>query len=325
MRATAAARFGGSPLLVGLTATLAVAIVAAAPPALGQAWLPERGSLSYVLSYGDLFNEEHYLPSGDEVDVGHTRSRSLAAGVVYAFSDRLSFGASIPLVSAEYHGPRPHAGTDVDDSRYRTTLTDFRFDLRFQALADPVALAPYLALTVPSRSYETLGHAAPGSGLMRYEAGFFAGKSLDPWIARTYLQGRYGYTYLEPVAGVEHARSNVDLELGYFVTPRVAVRALGSWQDAHGGIEVPIPRSHPLFRYHDQLGAESFLNLGGGASISLTERVDAFVVYMTGVRGRNGHKVEDAFTLGASYRVACAFARLRATGGCASGRAARGG
>jgi hypothetical protein len=320
MNAEAAALSGGSPLRVGLATAFAVAAAAAAPPADGQAWLPERGTIAYVVVYGDLFNEEHYLPSGDEIDVGHTRSRSLAVGVSYAFTDRIAFGASIPLVSAEYHGPRPHAGTDADDSRYHTTLTDFRFDLRFQALADPLALAPYLALTVPSHSYETLGHATPGSGLMRYEAGFFAGKSLDLWIPRTYVQGRYAYTYLEPVAGVEHARSNVDLELGYFVTPRFALRALGAWQEAHGGIDVPVPLTHPLFRYHDQLGAESFFNLGGGGSISLADRVDFYLVYMTGIRGRNGHKVEDAFTAGVGYRVPCAFPRLRA-GGCAIRRA----
>lgn len=295
------------------TAAACVLAGAATVPAAGhaQAWLSEKGTLSYTLGYGDVFNKKHYLPDGGELDVGHTRVKSLAVSFTYALTDRLALSAGIPLVSSEYHGERPHVETAIDDSDYHTTLTDFSVELRFQAFAEPWALAPYVALAVPSHSYETLGHAAPGQGLMRYAAGFFAGKSLDPWIPRTYLHGRYGYTYLEPVAGIEHARSNLDLEIGYFVTPRLAVRALGLWQEAHGGIDVPVPRTDPLYPYHDQLGAESFVNVGGGASFSLTATVDVYATYLTSVRGRNGHKLDDGFGVGVSVRSDRAFAQLR--------------
>ena len=321
MPTLAARRCGGVPhRALRVTAQLAVvcALVSAATAstARGQAWLPDKGSLGYTIGYADRTNKKHYLPSGDELDVGHTRTKILNVSVTYAFTNRLALSAGIPLVSAEYHGPRPHPGTHTDDSSYHTTFTDYRLDLRWQALTEPVAVAPFLSLTVPSHDYETLGHAAPGNGLMRYGAGFFAAKSLHRWIPRTYLHGRAGYTYLEPVAGVEHGRTNVDLEVGYFVTTRVAVRALGAWQEAHGGIEVPIPASHPLFRYHDQLGAESYLNVGAGGSWSVAEHVEIYAAYLTSLRGRNGHKLEDGFSLGVHYHVPCVFGR----GACAAAR-----
>ena len=43
-------------------------------------------------------------------------------------------------------------------------------------------------------------------------------------------------------------------------------------------------------RYHDQLGAEGFLNVGAGLSYSLTHKVDVYALYAETVRGRNGHK-----------------------------------
>ena len=319
MTTFAAQRRSGVPRLeLAVALGCALVGVATVPPARGQAWLPEKGSLGYTLDYSDLFSKKHYLPSGDEQDVGHTRTKVLTGSFTYAFTDRLAMSAAIPLVRAAYHGPRPHVGTDADDGHQHTTFTDYRLELRWQASAEPVAVAPYLSLTVPSHSYETLGHAAPGKGLMSYSAGFFAGKSLHRWIPRTYLHGRVGYTYLEPVAGVEHGRTNVDLELGYFATERVALRALGAWQQAHGGIDVPIPRTHPLFRYHDQLGAESFLNVGAGGSWSLTQNLEVYAAYLTSLRGRNGHKLDSGFSLGVGHSIPCPFRRQG--GACDSAR-----
>lgn len=309
-------RPGGVPCALSAVAC-ALASAAAAPSALrAQAWLSEKGTFSYTIGYGDVFNEMHYLPTGAEVDVGHTRIRSLALGLTYTFTDRFEVSAGIPLVSSEYHGHRPHVETTIDDSSYHTTLTDYTVELRFQALEAPVALAPYIAVSAPSHSYETLGHAAPGTGLMKYSAGFFAGLTLHPWVPRTYLHGRASYTYLEPVAGVDHARTNVDLELGYFVSPRFAVRALGSLQEAHGGIDVPIPITHPLYQYHDQLGAESFLHVGAGVSFAFTEQVGVYATYLTSTRGRNGHKLEDGVSAGVSISHPCAFAKLGNAGDC---------
>jgi hypothetical protein len=268
-----------------------------------QSWLPEKGSASLSVAYSNDLNEKHYLPDGGTVDVGHTRTQTLGITGSYALSDRLLITGGIPFVTARYRGDFPHP-TKVDDGHYHGSTADLRLGLHFQALLEPVLLAPYIAVVIPSRSYVTLGHATPGRGLEEAWFGFYAGKSLDEWIPRTYLQTRYNYALVEKVAGVSHNRSNVELEIGYFLNARASVRTFAAWQETHGGIDVPVPGDHPLFDHHDQLAADSFLNLGGGFSYSLSQRLSVYSVYLSGVRGRNGHKVEHSVTLGVNYLVA---------------------
>lgn len=267
-----------------------------------QAWLPEKGSFDCSLSFNNTFNKHHYRPDGEEFDIGHTRAKTIGLVMTYAPSDRVAFTAGIPYVSTQYHGPRPHP-TELDDGDRHATLTDLRLELHYQAREAPVALAPYVAVVIPTHDYETLAHAAPGRALEELWLGVFAGKSLDPWIPRTYVQVRYNYAFVEKVVGTAHDRSNVDLEIGHFVTPRWSVRALGFWQETYGGIEVPIPSTHPLFPYHDQLAAHGFLNVAAGTAVSLTERLGFYALVTTSVRGKNGHKLDEGLILGYTHRL----------------------
>lgn len=277
-----------------------LALVLLPIPATAQAWLPERGSWALNLDYADSLSKKHYLPDGDEVDVGHTRAQTIALTASYAVSDRMNLIASIPWVQTRYTGDRPHPD-EVDDGQAHSTVTDLYLAAHFQLILDPVAIAPYVAALVPTQDYATLGHAAPGRGLNEYWVGSFAGKSLHPWIPRTYVQVRYNYAFVEKVAGISHDRSNADLEAGYFLNERVSVRALLSWQTTHGGIDVPIPQSNPLYPYHDQLGAEGHLNVGGGASWALNDRLGIYCSYMQSIRGENGHKLDRGLSLGVSF------------------------
>ena len=265
-----------------------------------QAWLPGEGIGAVTVDFTDLLNKKHYLPDGREVDVGHTRTRILAVGGSYGLTDRLMVRAALPLVQSRYYGPRPHP-TEVDDGDEHTTVTDLQVALHFQWLTDPVAIAPYIAAVIPTHDYETLGHAAPGKGLGEQWVGFYAATSLHEWIPHSYVQGRYNYAFVERVAGVAHDRSNLDAEVGWYVNPSWSLRLLASWQDTHGGIPVPIPQSDPLYPYHDQLGAESFLNLGGGISWAVDRRLGVYAIYMHSLRGSNGHKVEHQVSLGIGY------------------------
>jgi hypothetical protein len=280
---------------------LAAALLCVAPCAHGQAWLPGGGSLDYSLSYSDVLNKKHYLPDGSEFDAGHTRTHTLGLSISWSPSDRFLLSVGIPYVRSEYHGSRPHAGTEIDDGDTRPTFTDARVELHFQALEVPVALAPYVAIVKPVNDYPVLGHAAPGRGLDEYWVGFFAGKSLDPWIPDAFVQLRYNHAFVEKVAGVAHDRRNADLEFGYFMTPRWMAKATLSWQGAHGGIDVPIPPSNPLYPYHDQIAAESFVHVGGGIAWFPSERFGLYASYVTALRGRNGHKVDHGVNLGVSF------------------------
>jgi hypothetical protein len=269
-----------------------------------QAWLPEKGTFSVGLTHSSVLNKTHYLPSGAEQDVGHTRSYVTSITASYAVSDRWLITAGVPYVKARFYGERPHFGTDIDDGDERASLTDLRLELHYQWRTGPVAIAPYLAIVQPTRSYPILGHAAPGRGLHEQWVGAFFGRSLDDWLPRTYLQGRVNYAFVERVVGIHHDRSNADLELGHFFSPKWSARILVSWHDTHGGIDVPVPPSNPLYRFHDQLAEERLVQVGVGVAWSMSPNIGGYLLLRKSVSGANGHQVDSNATLGMSYAFA---------------------
>ena len=108
-----------------------------------QAWLPEQGTFSWSVVYNSVLNKKHYLPDGDEVDVGHTQPHSIGLIASYALTDRWTVAGGIPYVRSKYDGARPHP-THVDDGDYHKSFTDFRLELHFQARsrAGPVESRP---------------------------------------------------------------------------------------------------------------------------------------------------------------------------------------
>jgi hypothetical protein len=291
MRLTAAAWLGAG-----------LAILPAAR-ANAQAWLPPAGSINVGFVFNDNFNRQHFLPNGDTIDVGHTRTYVDSLVMSYAPSSRFLLSATVPYVRARYIGTHPHIGSTVDDGQYHGNITDLRLQLHYQLLEGPFALAPYIGIVQPLRDYPTLGHAAPGRGLKEDLLGFYVAQSLDEWLPRTYLQARYAYSFVEKRAGVSHDQSNADLELGYFPGPRWSVRAVAYWQHPHGGINLPVPVSSPLYPYHDQIARERYLQLGGGVAWTVTSRLNTFFLYKQSVSGANGHRINDGFTLGFGYTL----------------------
>lgn len=265
-----------------------------------QAWLPAKGSFGTSLTYNNVLNQKHYDPDGDEVDAGHTRTEVYGLSVAYSPTDRIMLTAGIPYVTTRYWGDRPHPG-EIDNGDEHGTFTDLRVSVHYQALREPFALAPYIAFVTPVRDYETLGHAAPGRGLNETWIGLWSGKNLSDWVPNTYVQGRYNYAFVEEVANVAHDHSNFDFEIGHFLSRQWSIRATCFMQFAHGGVDVPMPPSNPLYPYHDQLAAASFTNVGVGGSYSASPQVNFYVMYLTSLNGENGHKVDQGITFGMSY------------------------
>src|SRR5207253_4806483 len=95
-------------------------------------------------------------------------------------------------------------------------------------------------------------------------------------------------------------RSNVDVDLGYFVLPSLNLRGIVSWQNTYDGLTAKEifgpngPQKNPnlpeaLWLQHDRLVKEDFWRGGIGASYSVNETLG---VYFTAVRmlaGRNSH------------------------------------
>jgi hypothetical protein len=270
-----------------------------------QAWLPDKGAFNTTFIFNDVLNKEHWFPNGDTVDVGHTRSQTYALLANYGVTDRITVSGVLPYVITKFMGPQlSHGGLpgfDGDDGDEHGALTDLRVGLHYQLLERPFALAPYVAYVIPLSSYYTRGHAAQGRHLEELILGFSAGKSLDPWVPRSYAQLRFSYAFVEELQDVSHDRTNVNLELGTFITSRWNVSLYGAWQWTQGGIEVPVPPTNPYFLHHDQLSEDEFFNAGIGTGFALTPEITAFLIYMHGFSGKNGHRMNQGLTLGFSY------------------------
>jgi hypothetical protein len=73
------------------------------------------------------------------------------------------------------------------------------------------------------------------------------------------------------------------------------------WQQTLGGINVPVPKTSPLFPYHDQLARDNFTNIGGSMAWEYSDSSSFSLSYMTSIMGRNGHKPEDIWAVSYAY------------------------
>ena len=298
-------------LFLLLSGTLAICSTA---PALAQAWLPPKGEASLALGYGDIFVNKHYLGTsanrGDNVenDFGHIRSQSIQLALGYGLSDRLAVSVALPYILTKYYGTPnqnffPHT-ISIDDGHYHGIFQDFRFDLDYQLLRGPVAVAPFVAAVIPSHSYTYFAHSAAGKALHEYLLGSSFGARLDKLLAGSYVELTYSYAFVERVLGIHHDRSNGFLELGYFLTPSLSVRGIGTGVYTHGGIvgkAADLPPPPEIFLHHDQIGHESGISVGGGLSYVLTGSTEVYASYLTQVQGRGGHKIKDSLSFGVTY------------------------
>lgn len=278
------------------------------PGAGAQAWLPPKGTYSYSIDYSKTLNKKHLTSTGDEVDVGHTDINTMSLSGSYSPTNRISINASLPIVRTRYRG----AGlgghdTTIDDGTWHSTITDLQFTVNYQLINGVFSLAPYAGAVIPTHDYTTFGHSAPGRGLNEVWVGTYAAMSLNEWIPRTYVQVRGNYAFVEKVVGISHDRINATLEIGYFFNPSWNVRAIVSEQWTSGGIDVPVLPTNPdfaiLLPVHDQLAAEEFINVGGGATWVINERMSVYGLYMQTIEGSNSHKVDHRMVIGYSYGV----------------------
>jgi hypothetical protein len=277
------------------------------------------------VAYANIYTRDHLFSEGERYDGGRIRMNMAVFGLGYSFTDRFAAGASLPYVSARYDGKNPHTAA-VDNGDYHSGFTDLRLDLRYNLLRGPAMVTPFVSTIIPTRDYPTYAHTAPGSGLTQYLVGFSAGRRLDPILEAGFAQVRYSYAFVEKVLDVSHDRSNVDLEVGYFLTEALGVSVTGSYQKTHGGLALPLPgtpastafKASPYYVHHDQLARSDYVNVGGSISYALTGTVDVFATYQSMVWGRNVHAVQPGLAVGLNWgfspqRVIRSFARKSST------------
>ena len=289
-------------------ALAALGVLVAAVSAEAQAWLPSKGEVTVSFLFSDSFVDRHDL-SGVSDPESDITTRTFLADVTYGVRDDLSLTVSLPVVSSKFvsSGTPPHP-TVLDDGSFHTTATDFRVDLRYNAInRRGFVVTPYLTVVTPSHDYEYFAHAAPGRRVNELQLGASVGTTLDDVLPGMFVQARYGYGIQERFVDFTHNRSMFALESGYFATPDIRVFGMVSGQLTHGGVEL-IPTARlvwPAIQWvnHDRITRENFVNVGGGIGWSLNEVVDVFGSYTKAVSARNTHVLDRGIQFGVSLRL----------------------
>ena len=94
----------------------------------------------------------------------------------------------------------------------------------YNVKARPVAVTPFADVTIPSHHYESLGHSAAGLDLRVLAVGVSAGGFIEAVLPGMYFETEFSHAIVEEVVGIRPNRTRFDSEIGYFVTPRFAIR-----------------------------------------------------------------------------------------------------
>ena len=303
---------GASRLLV-VVATLLPSAAAAQTP-----WVPPKGAATIGANYQWLDADRHLFSNLTEpgltpleivrgvdydtnsLNFGRVQSHGLLIAGDVGLTDRLALTASIAVIAPRYQGAFPHPGPG-DDGNFHTTLQDLQVGARYLFNRDAWAFTPFTIFTTPVADYEVLAHAAQGQHLSQLEVGMSVGRILlANGAAKGYLQGLYGYSFVDSlVAGVSLNRSRAVLEGGFFLG-RFTLQGGTSWRRVHGGFEWSDIAfgSHEHFEGHDQSAAIREWRWGTGVSFLVKPGVSLDLSYGDFIRGANTH---DARVIGLGW------------------------
>ena len=305
----------GWRLPLGPPALSLAVLWASATPAFAQAWTPPKGEGTVALQFQDAFIKYHQLPTV-RVDRGHIRGETMLVDFTYGITDKTAVSVGLPYVASKYTGLRPHP-TVIDDGAYHSTFQDFRFDFRYNVWRKRLVLTPFAGTILPSHGYQYFAHSAAGRHIRELQVGVNWASLLDPVVPGLFVQGRYSYGLAERILDISHNRSNLDLEVGYFVKPELRVFALGAGQLTHGGVDLslnsPVTLGPVLYSHHDQIGRDNALTLGAGTAYDFSPSVGVYGSVMHAVAGRNVHALQYAVTAGMTWTLVNGDAGARAS------------
>jgi hypothetical protein len=285
---------------------VACALVAAAAPAHAQAWVPTQGEGSVSFTYQNYDVVGHFDVFGNKNTNGGTRSHSVVTEIDYGVTDTLGLTVTLPFIASRYTGPpvyfvgghETHPGP-LDDGSYHAAFQDVRIELRRLFWTKSIAVAPFGGISFPTHDYETVGEAVPGRHRRDYQVGASAGADLGGASPTAYVQVRYAYGKLQEIESIPFTRSNIDVEGGKEAAPWLLFRGIVNWQIRHDG--PTLDQLAPDWLNHDRFIAPSFVNLGGGTSVSVLRSADIYAMYVVTVAGSNGAHRGRLFALGTTW------------------------
>jgi hypothetical protein len=291
--------------------------------AVAQAWVPEKGDGSISTSYNFIFFRGHFTSEGKKVPEAAARAQSAVFQVEYGVTNKLALSVSLPIVAVRYAsnnppspflqglfaqtlqsvGPNFYRHGFLDDGSYHATLQDIHVNVRYNVLSRPLVITPFVTLVAPSHDYAYVGEAAPGRNLWEVQFGSSVGRTLDPFLRRAYVEAQFSFAVPEQSLNVRTTRVNIPVEFGYFLTRRIAVRGLGSWQHTYRGLRFPVDLTTPqLDLTHERLLKANYWHAGGGVSYALNHKTEISADVVTFLSGSNTH-----YGTGLSMRISRNF------------------
>jgi len=258
-----------------------------------QAWVPAKGEGSLSFTYQSYDVVGHFDVFGNKNNNGGTYSQSLITEVDYGVTDALGLTVSLPVIASKYTGPPVYfvgghktSPGPLDNGNYHAAVQDLRIEVRRLFWTKSIAIAPFGGFSFPTHDYETVGEAVPGRHRRDYQIGASAGTDLGRAVPDAYVQVRYAYGTMQRIDDIPFTRSNIDIEGGKAPVEWLVVRGLVNWQIRHDG--PTLARLSDDWVDHDRFIAPSFVNVGGGTSVSVTHSMDLYAMYVVTVAGSNG-------------------------------------
>lgn len=309
-----------------------------ASSAAAQAFIPEPGQAVVSVSYQSVRTHGQHGVTGtwfsnaaqvDGLGDDRTESHAVIWYVEYGLGKRIAVHASLPYIQGRYEGPIPHTEgfdgqpSDLDDGTYHGAFQDFYVGTRFKLLeSSRFALTPFVEVIIPSHQYESLAQTAVGRDLRALVVGAAAGGFAD-FLPGLHFQTRVSYAFVERAVDIRPNRIGIDSSVGYFITPRLAIQFIETFQLTRDGIDfvgapellavhngTPITDEH--FRNHDRLTRSNALNFGAGVAFELTNSVGVFATFTKLAWGKNLPPPR-AITVGMNWSVQTRGSASRAT------------
>ena len=277
--------------------------------------VPAKGHGSVASTFQYIAIEERNTGFGVE-RFGRIDLRSLYFSLDYGLTDRLALSLWMPFKSNRYRGDFPHdprllldprGERFLDDGDWHSSWGDWGAGLRWQWLAKPVAVTPFVSFHHPSRRYPYFTETQAGTRQWRLDLGVNAGGRVGVPRWNMYWEAGVAYSVMEKTRprGFAARRVNhsmVHVTVGKLLSPRSRVHATLSRRDTFNALDFPGEFNPPfvddLFYWHDQLLPWEYTTASLGYERALGTRYQLLVSYGRTVELRFGHRYDHAVTVG---------------------------
>lgn len=252
-----------------------------------------KGHGSMSIGYQDTLVNGFQPHRGPTKDIGTVRIHALELDVEYFFADRWSVHVGVPFVQSRYHGGFPHCPTRVpapcehanpvadpshpesrflDDGSTHGTWQDWILSVAYHTNIDNYYLTPSVTALVPSHDYTFFAQSAVGQDLNKLRVGIELAHQFD--FTELYYRVDVAHVFAEETLGVSIDSNRLDLELGYFVSPKLTLKTFALYKRGDGIFnDDPRLRTTPEFFYHhDQISKHEYFNVGLGLDYNIDDK-----------------------------------------------------